>query len=138
MAEWEGRILMCRRAIEPRHGYWTVPAGFMENDETVSQGAVRETREEALADVTTSSMLALVDVVHARQVHIFFRGTMNSAECGAGDESLETELMTEEDIPWPEIAFPSVEYALRQYFADRSAGVENLHMTEIRWRKRRE
>ena len=135
VADWEGKILMCRRAIEPRRGYWTVPAGFMENGETAQTGAVRETQEEALAVVTPGSLLALVDVVHAKQVHLFFRGKMNSPECGAGEESLETELMDEASIPWEDIAFPSVEFALRTYFSDRKLGVEGMHMTEIRWRK---
>lgn len=136
VAEWDKKILLCRRAIEPRRGYWTVPAGFMENDETASEGAARETREEALAEVTTGSLLALVDVVHARQIHLFFRGTMNSADCGVGEESLETRLIDEADIPWDDIAFPSVEFAMRRYLADRALGVENLHTKELKWRKR--
>ncbi len=135
VAQWEGKILLCSRAIEPRHGFWTVPAGFMENGETVAQGAARETWEEALAKVTTTSVLAIVDVVHAKQVHIFYRGTMDTADYGAGIESLETRLVDEADIPWDDIAFPSVTYAMRRYLEDRAAGVENVHETEIRWRR---
>ena len=135
VAEWEGKILLCRRAIEPRRGFWTVPAGFMENGETVAAGAARETWEEALATVTTTTPLAIVDVVHAKQVHMFFRGTMDNGDYGVGSESLETVLVDEEDIPWSDIAFPSVEYAMRRYLEDRAAGVENMYETEIKWRR---
>jgi len=138
VAHWENKILMCRRAIEPRKGFWTVPAGFMENDETVAEGAARETQEEALATVTTGSLVAMVDVVHARQVHLFVRGQMDTPDYGAGEESLVTELIEEADMPWHDIAFPSVEFALRKYFEDRAKGLEGVHVKEIRWRKKPE
>src|SRR6516165_10510122 len=86
--EHEGRILLCRRAIEPRRGYWTVPAGFMENGETLQQAAARESKEEALADVQIGSLLTVVHVLHAQQVHVFFRAVLRSPEFGAGTESL--------------------------------------------------
>jgi len=127
--EYEGRILLCRRAIEPRRGYWTVPAGFMENGETLEQGAARETHEEALAHVEIGSLLAVVNVLHARQVHVFFRGVLRSAEHGAGAESLEVALVSTADIPWNELAFPSTEFALRHYLGDRDAGREVHHFT---------
>ena len=126
-----GRILICRRAIEPRRGYWTVPAGFMENGETLEQGAARECQEEALADVEIGSLLAVANVLSARQVHVFFRAKMRSPVFGAGVESLEAELVEPRDIPWREIAFPSTEFALRHYLEDLSAGVERHHFAEL-------
>lgn len=136
--EHEGRILLCKRAIEPRLGYWTVPAGFMENGETLEAAAARESREEALAEVTIGSLLAIVNVVHAHQVHVMYRATLPAAEFGVGVESLEVELLRIEDIPWPEIAFPSVEFALRRYLEDRELGLERLHSTAFdrpAWRR---
>lgn len=129
--EYQGRILICRRAIEPRRGYWTIPAGFMENDETLEDGAARECLEEALAQVDIGSLLALVNVPEARQVHVFFRARMSSAACAAGEESLEAHLVEPAAIPWDEIAFPSTRYALQQYLSDREAGVEGMHVTTL-------
>jgi ADP-ribose pyrophosphatase YjhB (NUDIX family) len=129
--EHEGKIVICRRAIEPRRGYWTVPAGFMENGETLQQAAARESREEALIDVEIGSLLAVVHVLYAHQVHVFFRGRMRTASYGAGIESLEVELVRPQDIPWSEIAFPSTEYTLRRYLEDRAAGREPYHFTEL-------
>jgi ADP-ribose pyrophosphatase YjhB (NUDIX family) len=129
--EHEGKIILCRRAIEPRRGFWTVPAGFMENGETLPDAAAREAREEALIDVSIGSLLAVVHVLYAHQVHMFFRAQMRTANFGAGTESLEVELVRAEDIPWSEIAFPSTEYALRRYLEDRSAGAEPYHFTSL-------
>jgi ADP-ribose pyrophosphatase YjhB (NUDIX family) len=129
--EHQGRILLCRRAIEPRRGYWTLPAGFMENDETLQQAAMRECREEALADVEIGSLLAIVHVRHARQVHVFFRARLPSASYGVGHESLEVELFDLAAIPWPDLAFPSSEFALRRYQDDRQAGRDGYHSTTI-------
>lgn len=116
--EFEGSILLCRRAIEPRRGYWTVPAGFMELGETLPEAALRETWEEAEAAVELGPLFAVVDVVHARQVHVFFRGTLREARFGAGEETLEARLFTPSELPWPEIAFPSVTIALEQYLRE--------------------
>jgi ADP-ribose pyrophosphatase YjhB (NUDIX family) len=129
--EYEGRILLCRRAIEPRRGYWTIPAGFMENGETLQQAAARESREEALAPVQIGSLLAVVHVLHARQVHVFFRARLPRAEYGVGAESLEVELLAPADIPWKQIAFPSTEFSLRHYLEDRATGREPHHFTTI-------
>ena len=118
----DGQILLCRRAIEPRLGYWTVPAGFMELGETLAQGAARETLEEALAEVKIGHLFASVDVVHAGQVHMFFTARLLGG-FGAGDESLEVAMFAPEDIPWDEIAFPSGKYALERYLED--AGKNN-------------
>ena len=129
--EHEGRILLCRRAIEPRRGYWTVPAGFMENGETLQQAAARESREEALAEVEIGSLLTIVHVLHAQQVHVFFRATLARPEFGVGSESLETQLITPEEIPWPQLAFPSTEFSLRRYLEDRAAGIEPHHFASL-------
>jgi ADP-ribose pyrophosphatase YjhB (NUDIX family) len=127
----QGRIVMCRRAIEPRYGYWTFPAGFMENNETLQQAAARESYEEALADVEIGSLLAVVHILHAHQVHVFFRAKLRSPEIGAGTESLEARMIAEADMPWEDIAFASTEFALRRFFEDRAAGVERHHFTDI-------
>jgi ADP-ribose pyrophosphatase YjhB (NUDIX family) len=131
VAEHEGRILLCRRAIEPRLGYWTIPAGFMENGETLQAGAARESWEEALARVEIGSLLAVVNVVHAHQVHVMFRARLTDASCGVGAESLEVGLYPAQEIPWAEIAFPSVEFALRRYLEDRREGREGLHFADF-------
>jgi ADP-ribose pyrophosphatase YjhB (NUDIX family) len=129
--EHEGHIILCRRAIEPRHGFWTVPAGFMENGETLEAGAARECHEEALAKVAVGSLLALVNIPGAQQVHVFFRARLLEPGFGAGVESLETRLVDPADIPWHDIAFPSTTFALRQYLADRAAGLEAHHVTTL-------
>jgi ADP-ribose pyrophosphatase YjhB (NUDIX family) len=128
---WEGRILLCRRAIEPRRGYWTLPAGFMENDETLPAAAQREAQEEALADVEIGSLVTVISVPHANQVHIFFRSRLVEGRYGVGHESLDARLYGEAEIPWGELAFPSVEYTLRHFLADRALGVEGTHVTTI-------
>ena len=129
--EHEGRILLCKRAIEPRRGYWTVPAGFMENGESLQQGAARESQEEAMADVEIGSLLALVSILGAHQVHVFFRGKLRTPTFGAGPESLEVKLVTPDEIPWDDIAFPSSTFTLRRYLEDRAAGRENHHTTVL-------
>jgi ADP-ribose pyrophosphatase YjhB (NUDIX family) len=129
--EWEGRILLCRRAIEPRLGFWTVPAGFMENGETLQRAAARECYEEALAAVEIGSLLAVVSVTHANQVHVMFRAKLLKPEFAAGPESQEVGLYTESEIPWADLAFPSGEFTLRRYFADRAAGREDHHFAEL-------
>lgn len=122
VVEWQGNILLCRRAIEPRHGFWTLPAGFMENGESTLQAAVRETVEEACARIEIDSLFALINLPHFNQVHLFYRGRLLDTDFGPGTESLETVLFAEADIPWDELAFRSVSQCLRAYFADRRAG----------------
>jgi ADP-ribose pyrophosphatase YjhB (NUDIX family) len=130
VAERDGKVLMCRRAIEPRYGYWTLPAGFMELGETVAGGAARETLEEANATVELGHLFACVDVVDAGQVHLFYTGKL-VGDFSAGHETLEAELMSEAEIPWDRVAFQSVEFALRRYFED--AGRNNgVHVHELR------
>jgi ADP-ribose pyrophosphatase YjhB (NUDIX family) len=129
VAEQNGKILLCRRAIEPRYGYWTVPAGFMELGETMEQGATRETFEEACAKIQIGRLYASVDVVEAGQVHLFFTAILLS-DFSAGDESLEAALFSEQEIPWPEIAFRSGKFALEKFFED--AGRNNgVHMHQV-------
>ena len=132
---FEGRILMCRRAIEPRRGFWTFPAGFMENGETIQDAARRESVEEALAEVEIGSLLSIVHVLHADQVHITFRAQLPRPVFGVGPESLEVVLCDEADLPWSQIAFRSVDFALRRYVEDRRAGVEPHHFTTIDLRR---
>ncbi len=134
--EFEGRILLCRRGIEPRLGFWTVPAGFMENGETLEHGAAREAREEALISVEIGSLLLLANVTHAQQVHVFFRARMLNGEYGVTRESLEVKLLTLDEIPWNDLAFPSTEYALRRYVEDRAAGVQRHYIAEMQRRFR--
>jgi ADP-ribose pyrophosphatase YjhB (NUDIX family) len=129
--EWEDKILLCRRAIEPRLGFWTVPAGFMENGETMQNAAARECYEEALATVEIGSLLAIVNVTHAAQVHVMFRARLLQPQFAPGAESLEVGLYTEAQIPWTELAFPSGEFTLRKYYEDRAAGRENHHFAEL-------
>lgn len=127
------RILLCRRAIEPRYGCWTAPAGFMENNETLREGAARETLEEAMAHVEVGDLCAIVDVVRAKQVHMMFRATLIGDRFDAGHETLEAKLFAEEEIPWSEIAFPSVRFSLETWLEDRRTGQTRLHETAFRW-----
>jgi len=133
VVEWQGKILLCKRAIEPRLGFWTFPAGFMENGEAVQDAAAREADEEALARVEVGSMLSVVNVLRAHQVHITFRAQLIDGQFGVGEESLESVLYDESEIPWDDIAFLSVDFALRRYLDDRRAGVERLHFRDIDW-----
>ncbi len=130
--EQDGKVLLCRRAIEPRYGFWTVPAGFMELGETMEQGAARETLEEACAKVKIGHLFASVDVVQAGQVHVFFTADL-VGDFGAGEETLESALFLKEEIPWSDIAFRSGKFALEKYFED--AGQNNgVHIHEVIWK----
>ncbi len=115
----DGQVLLCKRAIEPRRGYWTLPAGFMENGETVQQAAERETQEEACAKVTALQLYTLFDLPHINQVYMFFRAELVDNGFRAGDETLEVRLFKQADIPWSELAFPTVGRTLEYFFADR-------------------
>ncbi|WPP00859.1 NUDIX hydrolase [Pseudomonas sp. HR96] len=116
---WQGKVLLCRRAIEPRLGYWTLPAGFMENGETLQQAACRETDEEACARVSNLELYTLFDLPHISQVHVFFRAELADLDFAVGPESLEVQLFDESAIPWSELAFPTVGHTLKYFFADR-------------------
>lgn len=131
VVEWEGRILLCRRAIEPRHGFWTLPAGFMENGETTAQAAIRETHEEAGTRVLIDAPFAMISIAHINQVHLFYRGRMVDMHFAAGEESLEVELYDPGQIPWDELAFRSVALCLERYLADRKRGAFGFHEAEL-------
>ena len=111
----DDRILLCRRAIEPRKGLWTLPAGFLEDHETPEDGARREAREEACADIRLEALLAVYTVAHISQVQLMYRARLPKREFAAGPESLDVRLFTWDEIPWDELAFPSVKWALRHY-----------------------
>ena len=129
--EWEGKILMCRRAIEPRHGLWTLPAGFLENHETTIAGAMRETLEEAHARVEISMLYALYNVPHINQVYLLFRGQLLDLNFKPGAESLEVQLFNERQIPWEKLAFRTVRETLKTYFNDRNSGAFSFHIGDI-------
>lgn len=131
VAEWEDRILLCRRAIEPRHGKWTVPAGFLESGETVAEGAKREALEEARADIEIIAPYVLLNLTFVAQIYLMFRARLIDGEFAAGEESLEARLFEEREIPWDDLAFTSVKETLRFYFKDRSTGHFPFHMGDI-------
>lgn len=128
---WGERVLLCRRAIEPRHGLWTLPAGFMENGESAAQGAIRETAEEARARIALDGMYTLVSLPYISQIHILFRARLLDTGFEPGEESLETRLFQEHEIPWNEIAFRSIALTLRHFFADRRRGVFEFRSEEL-------
>ena len=125
--EWEGRILLCRRAIEPRSGLWTFPAGFMELGESVEQAAARETREEAKAEVVITGLYAVFSLVHVDQVYVIYRGRLSEPTFGVGHESSQVELVRPDKIPWDQLAFPVIEESLRRYVADLAGGQFGPH-----------
>ncbi|WP_428509704.1 NUDIX hydrolase [Roseateles sp.] len=116
------QVLLCRRAIEPRHGKWTLPAGFLELGETTLQGAIRETDEEAGAQIEIGPLYGLMNVVKAGQIHLFYRARLLSTAFNPGPETLEARLFAEHELPWDEIAFQTVRDTLRHFFADHRAG----------------
>jgi ADP-ribose pyrophosphatase YjhB (NUDIX family) len=130
--EWDGRVLLCRRAIEPRYGYWTLPAGFMENDETTAQGATRETLEEAGARVELTAPFSMISVPYVNQVHLFYRARLLDLQFKAGEESLEVSLYDEAQVPWKDIAFRTVGLTLKHWFADRARGAFGFHAEDIK------
>jgi len=129
--EWEDRILLCRRAIEPRYGYWTLPAGFMENGETPAQGAMRETLEEAGARVELNAVFSMIAVPNVNQVHLFYRARLLDLEFKPGDESLEVMLFEEARLPWKDIAFRTVGMTLKLWCADRANGSFGFHSADL-------
>ena len=128
---WNDQILLCKRNIEPRYGKWTLPAGFMEIGETSAQGAARETDEEAGAQFELQELFAVINVVHAAQVHFFYRSQLLSPFFKPGVETIEARLFAESEIPWEELAFGTIEKALRCYFADRRAGAFGMHVVDV-------
>ena len=128
---WEDKVLLCRRAIEPRHGFWNIPAGFMEVGETVEQGAMREVWEEAEARVELLGVHTIFTFTRFHHVYVQFLGDLIDGQFGVGEESLETRLFTEAEIPWNEIAFESSVFALRRFFEDRKNGGRKVHVGSV-------
>ena len=128
---WQDRVLLCRRNIEPRRGLWTLPAGFMELGESTAEGAVRETVEEAGANIELQELFTLLNIVRVGQVHLFYRARLLDTEFAPGPETIEAELFAEADIPWDEIAFRTTKKTLEHFFADRRAGHFGTHVGDI-------
>jgi ADP-ribose pyrophosphatase YjhB (NUDIX family) len=128
IVEWDERLLLCRRAVEPRDGFWTTPAGYLENGETLSERAKREVLEEAQAKVEILAPYALLEITYVNQMYLIFRSRMLNRNFGPTIESSEVRLFKEEEIPWDEIAFTSIHESLRLYFEDRSEGRFGFHM----------
>ncbi len=128
---WQGKVLLCKRNIEPRLGKWTLPAGFMELGETVAQGALRETQEEAGAQFELQELFSLMNVVRVGQVHFFYRAKLLSDQFDPGHETMEARLFAEEDIPWDELAFRTVKETLVHYFADAKRQQFGFHQVDI-------
>ena len=124
------KVLLCRRAIAPRKGYWTLPAGFMENAETTVEAAARETREEAHAEVEIHDLYTLINLPHIDQVFMIFRADL-AGGFSAGPESLEVALFEEHEVPWDELAFPTIERTLHHFFHDRVDEHYPLHISDI-------
>ena len=131
LPEWEGRLLLCRRAIEPRYAYWTLPAGYMENAETTGQAALRETLEEAGARVELLAPFSMISVPRVNQVHLFFRARLLDLRFEAGEETLEVALFDEEKIPWDELAFRTVAISLKHWCRDRRSGAFGFHADDL-------
>ena len=129
--ESDDKLLLCRRAIEPCYGLWTLPAGYLENGETAADGAIRETLEEAQARVDILAPYALFNICHVNQIYLMFRARLKDNNFHPGTESLEVKLFREEDIPWEEIAFRVIDATLRQYYADRKNGSFPFSMGNI-------
>ena len=128
---WENKVLLCRRAIEPRYGLWTLPAGYMELFETMEQGAARETREEAEAEVEIEHLYCMYNIPRIGQIYVLFKANLINGAFGAGEESIECRLFEEHEIPWSELAFPSVEHTLKHYFADRKYNTFDMHLETL-------
>lgn len=129
--EWQNDILLCRRAIEPKSGLWTLPAGFMENQETNLEGAAREAKEEANADMRDMKLFSMFSIPHRNQIYTMYRGELHQGIASVGEETMEVELVSEENIPWQEMAFPVVVENLKLYFEDRRKGEFGTHYGEI-------
>jgi len=132
---WQDRILLCRRAIEPRRGYWTLPAGFLENGETIAAGAARETAEEANARVDKLQLYTVFSLPHISQAYMFFRADLQDLDFSSGEESLEVKLFSEENIPWDKLAFPVIDQSLKFYFADRVSGEFPVRTEDLDYRR---
>jgi ADP-ribose pyrophosphatase YjhB (NUDIX family) len=128
---WGEQVLLCRRNIEPRYGFWTLPAGFLEIGETTAEGAVRETTEEAGARIELQGLFTVLNVVRVAQLHLYYRARLHDTDFAPGPESIEARLFHEHEIPWEELAFRTVRETLNCYFADRSKGQFGIHCADI-------
>ncbi len=131
LPEWDGRVLLCKRAIEPRYGLWTLPAGFLENGETIAAGALRETLEEAHARVDLGDLYTIISLPQINQVYMMFRAKLEDLDFGPGNESLDVKLYAEEDIPWETLAFRTITRTLRNYFLDRKLGAFPVRVSSL-------
>jgi ADP-ribose pyrophosphatase YjhB (NUDIX family) len=131
VAHWGDKVLLCKRNIEPRWGKWTLPAGFMELNETTAEGAARETDEEAGAQFELQGLFTLLNVARVGQVHLFYRARLTSDQFNPGHETIEARLFGEDEIPWDEIAFRTVKETLERYFSDRRSGDFGVHTIDI-------
>ena len=132
---WEGKVLLCKRAIEPRLGFWTLPAGFMENGETVQEGAARETLEEADAKVNLGELYTVFNLPAINQVYMFFLGEVVDGKFGVGEESLDSNLYEESEIPWDELAFPTISQTLKHYFEDRKKNEFPVRVIDLKFNR---
>jgi ADP-ribose pyrophosphatase YjhB (NUDIX family) len=133
---WEDRVLLCLRAIDPRKGYWTLPAGFLENGETIAAGAARETSEEANARVSGLELYTVFSLPHISQAYMFFRAQLLDLDFSTGQESLDVRLFREDEVPWDELAFPVIKQSLEFYFEDRKAGHYPVRSRELIFHRR--
>ncbi len=131
IAEWADRILLCKRAIEPRYGLWTLPAGFMEYGESSMHGAAREALEEASAEIRDMKLFSVFSIPHINQVYTIYRGVLHEGEASPGDESLEVKMVAKEEVPWEQLAFPVVIETLKLYYSDLERGDYSTHYGEI-------
>ena len=136
LATLDDQVLLCRRAIDPRKGLWTLPAGFMENGESLAAGAVRETLEEANARVDVGELYTVISLPQISQVYVMFRSRLLDRDFGPGPESLEVRLFREDQIPWEQIAFRTIARTLRRFFLDRRDGAFPLRVSTLERRAR--
>jgi ADP-ribose pyrophosphatase YjhB (NUDIX family) len=128
---WDEKVLLCKRAIEPRHGLWTLPAGFLENGESLPAGALRETLEEAHARVAIDDLYTVISLPQINQIYMMFRARLLDLDFGPGDESLEVKLYEEADIPWEALAFRTITRTLRNYFLDRRQNAYPVRVSSL-------
>ncbi len=133
---WDDRVLLCLRAIDPRKGYWTLPAGFLENGETIAAGAARETEEEANARVADLELYTVFSLPHISQAYMFYRAQLSDLDFSSGEESLDVRLFKEHEIPWDNLAFPVINKSLQYYFEDRKSGQFQFRSEAIEFKRR--
>ena len=131
LLEWHGKVLLCKRGIEPRHGYWTLPAGFMENGESTREGALREAQEEATANCDDLKLFGVYNLPRISQVYLIFYGRLKDGYAKANEETLAVELFDENDIPWDDLAFPVITEALSRYCERHSERSKQVHLADI-------